>query len=193
VSVLIEVQLQGDTMTDYTILPIAEEHKPKNMLLAILANMPTDIDAVSITADLFKRYEKKGIAHRFSMRKFINPSRDPHGVMVGLTGTIVIFWRSSEGHFWIDLNDISFEHPAAFLTGSFSPIIDKPYLGICYRFSKGGTRVLAKQFSASDSLRDYQEVIKINPLTAHAATPEEDAGSLSYNFRPVDSANILGR
>lgn len=183
-------------MTDYTILPTSEEVAQEDLLAIHLAFVPLDVGVVCLISDLFERYKSKGIASRFSLHHFNNQKQDPHGLLVGLSDLIAVFWRASSGHFWLRLDQISFEHPAAFLTGTRAPFIDKPRVGTCYRFSKGTLRTLAKPFSPCDAVQVYRNLIKVNPamLAKHKCTDDDDGNGAppAQTYRPNDGFSLLG-
>lgn len=182
-------------MSNYTVFSPSEEPTPRDQLATHLAAVPMDIDVICLVTDLFERYIAKGIASRFTIRPFDSPARHPHGLLVGATGSIAVFWRASSGHFWLGLDELSFEHPAAILTGSRAPLIDKPHVGMCYRFSAGIFRTIAKPYSPCELTKQYCELIKTYPSMENkkqgAGSEDADGTSSGLNFRPASGFDFF--
>lgn len=179
-------------MSDYSILPVNEDIPQQDLLEGHLRSMPQDFDVLELVSTLFNRFKVKGIEHKFCIHHFFNSKQDPHGVLIAFNEKVVIFWRSSCGHFWFNRKDISFEHPAGFLKGSKAPIIDKPQIGICYRFSDGYFRTLARRFEPYDMKAEYQKLIRVNPSTSMTDNMDEvDEGSSEVAHCPQDGFTLL--
>lgn len=184
-------------MTDYTIVSIDDDATPEDALASHVAAVPQDEKTVGLVAELYRRYQAKGIAHRFALHRYSNSREDPHGVLVGFTAAIAVFWRASCGHFWIERDQISFEHEAAFLPGTRAPIIDVPRKGACYRFTKGVLLTLAIPFKPCNAYQAYKEMVRIYAPLPQKASQSDDDGDVgappAQTFQPTeDGFTLLG-
>lgn len=182
-------------MPDYTILPLNEPLIHKDQLAVQLASVPMDLDAICLVTDLFERYKERKIADQFRIQHFDCIKSNSIGLLLGITDLIVVFWSGSTGHFWFRLDQISFEHPAAFTPGSRAPIIDKPRLGECYRFTPSHFRTLAKITGSSDALRQYRQLLQIK--VSDTAESSSDEGNISGRpalqpFKPLNAQELFG-
>lgn len=166
---------------------------PNDTLAKLLAKMPQDEHTANLVAELFSRYEAKGIAHRFALHLFRSPQENPTGLLIGLAGTTAVFWRSSAGHFWMELDQIVFLHEAAALSGTHSPFIGKPKVGTCYRFHKGELRIVATPFMPCNALQQYQDTVRILEGQTGTAADDDVGEPHAQKFKPIeDGFTLLG-
>jgi ABC-type Fe3+ transport system permease subunit len=91
-----------------------------------------DLDQLTDAVTTNARYQAKGIADKFALRRYINSREDPRGILVGFTDAIAVFWRAICGRFWFERRQISFEHEAAFLPGGLATTMSHAVMGIPY-------------------------------------------------------------
>lgn len=180
-------------MTDFTIITHDKEPVSHDLLAMHTQSLPSDIATVNLIGVLLGRYEAKGRAADFRLRGF-DTRLDPHGLLVGFTETVAVFWRSSSGYFWFRRNEISFQHEAAFIPHSQAPIVDVPHIKVCYRFRRGQTCSVAIPYQPCVLAQEYLSLMRTTfeqRKRSKKSGGQEDGDGASSACRPNDGFTLL--
>lgn len=180
-------------MTDFSIITDDKEPTQYELLAMHAAPLPGDMATVDLIGVLIARYEAKGRAADFRLRPF-DARLDPHGLLVGFTDTVAVFWRSSCGYFWFHRNKITFQHEAAFIPNSWAPIVDAPRIKMCYRFHSGATRTVAIPSQPCTLAQEYLSLMRAanERRKRSKKSGNDDDDSASSAHRPDDGFTLLG-